>query len=52
VSKTKKQHDERLQEVRNPRSDKVQYRKRRIQEDEADKELKEYEDRRAERRTD
>jgi hypothetical protein len=38
----KKQRDERLQEVRNPKSDKVKYLKRKQLEEEADKQLKEY----------
>lgn len=45
----KKKFDERMQEVRNPKRDKVQYRKRKQQEDDAVKELKDYADRRAER---
>lgn len=48
----KKRADEYLQEVRNPKSDKVQYQRRRIAEEEADKQLKEYENSRAERRAD
>jgi hypothetical protein len=50
VGKTgKKNFDERLQEVRNPRHDKVQYLKRKQQEEDAEKQLKEYERRRTER---
>ena len=52
MGKYKKKFEERLQETRNPKSDKVQYRRRRLQEEDADKELKEYENRRTERRTD
>lgn len=45
VGNQKKRADERLQELRNPKSDKVRYRKRRIQEEEAENQLKEYEKR-------
>ena len=49
MGKFKKYLDEKLQELRNPKSDKVRYRKRKQQEEDADKELKEYENRRTER---
>jgi hypothetical protein len=49
VGKDKKRFDERLQEVRSNKHNKVQYRKRVQQEQEADKELKDYENRRTER---
>lgn len=48
VGKTKKQYPS----EREDKSGKVQYKKRRIEESEASKQLKEYEDRRTERRTD
>lgn len=47
MGKDKKHFDERLQEVRN-KHDKVQYRKRKQQEEDAVKQLKDYENRRSE----
>lgn len=52
MGKNKKYFDEQLQEVRNDKHDKVQYRKRKQQEEEAEKQLKDYEYRRTERNTD
>lgn len=52
VTKNKKRFDEQLQEVRSHNHNKLRYRKRVQQEQEAAEELKEYENRRAERRTD
>lgn len=54
MGKNKKQFDENLQEVRSHNSNKLRYRKRVQQEEEADKELKEYldEDRGTDSRTD
>lgn len=49
ASKDKKQFDEYLQEVRTKHKNKLRYQKRRQQEREADQELKDYEDRKAER---
>jgi hypothetical protein len=46
MGKDKKRFDERLQDTRNPKSDKVQYRRRKQEEKEADKELKDYDLRR------
>lgn len=45
----KKDADERLQEVRHKERSDVRYRKRRQQEQDADKQLKDYENRRTER---
>lgn len=52
VTKQKKQFDEQLQEIRSKNHNKLPYRKRVQQEQEADEELKEYENRKSERRTD
>ena len=49
MGKDKKYHDEKLQELRQRNHNKLRYRKRVQQEHEADKELKEYENRRTER---
>ena len=43
MGKTKKQFDERLQEVRSKEKSDVRYRKRKQQDQEAEKQLKEYE---------
>lgn len=48
MGKDKKQFDDKLQEVRSKQHNKLRYRKRVQQEQEADKELKEYERRRTE----
>jgi hypothetical protein len=50
MGKDKKQFDERLQDVRQPKHDKVQYRKRLQQDKDAEKQLKDYENRTSERR--
>lgn len=52
MGRTKKQFDEKLQESRSQRHDKVQYRKRKQQEEDAEKQLKEYENSRTERQSD
>lgn len=52
MGKSKKQFDEKLQEVRSHKHDKLRYRKRMQQEQEAEKQLKDYENRRAERNSD
>lgn len=52
MTKQKKQFDEQLQEIRSKNHNKLPYRKRVQQEQEADEELKEYENRKSERRTD
>jgi hypothetical protein len=49
LGKTKKKFDEKLQEVRSHKHDKLRYRKRVQDEQEADKQLKEYESRKPER---
>lgn len=49
MGKDKKRFDESLQETRNKNHNKLRYRKRVQQEEEAAKELKEYENRRTER---
>jgi hypothetical protein len=48
MGKTKKKFEEQLQEVRSKDHNKLRYRKRVQQEQEAQKELKEYENRRSE----
>jgi hypothetical protein len=48
MGKTKKKFEEQLQEVRSKDHNKLRYRKRVQQEQEAEKELKEYENRRSE----
>lgn len=52
VGKDQKRFDEQLQEVRTKNHNKLRYRKRVQQEEEAVEELKEYENRKSERRTD
>lgn len=47
MGKNKKQFDEQLQETRSKQHNKLRYRKRVQQEHEADKELKDYENRKA-----
>lgn len=49
MGKDKKYHDEKLQELRTKHHDRLRYRKRVQQEREAEEELKQYENRRAER---
>lgn len=49
VGKDKKYHDEKLQELRTKHHDRLRYRKRVQEELEAAKELKDYENRKAER---
>lgn len=51
MGKDKKRFDEKLQETRTHNHNKLRYRKRKQEEHEADKELKDYEDRTSERRT-
>lgn len=51
VTDKKKQFDEQLQEIRTKNHNKLPYRKRMQQEQEADEELREYENRKSERRT-
>jgi hypothetical protein len=48
VTEKKKYFDERLQEVRSKNQNKLRYQKRKQQEQEADEELKEYENRKPE----
>ncbi len=48
TDKSKKKFDEKLQELRSRNHDKIRYRKRVQQEQEADKELKQYENRKSE----
>lgn len=52
VGKTKKKFDEKLQETRSKQHDKLRYRKRLQDEEEAEKQLKEYENRRTDRSPD
>lgn len=49
MGKDKKYHDDKLQEVRSKNHNKLRYRKRVQQEHEAEKELKDYANRRTER---
>lgn len=50
MGKEKKHFDEKLQDTRSPKHDKIRYRKRVQEQRDADRELKDYENRTSERR--